>query len=109
MAGNDDVVIRGTSSFGCDDVCEVASCYFVDDAYQAFVPTIFVIFVMVVMIRVVFRRIAGTRSSKAGFIIRHSVQVEVHSKGRDLDVDLCQRLDASSLLKGLIAEIGAVR
>src|SRR5262249_44242086 len=99
MGENDNVVIRGTSSFGCDDVCEVAGCDFVDDTYQAFVPAIFAILVIVVLIWVVPGGIAGTGTGEARFNIGHSVQVEVHSKGRDLDVDLRHRLDASSVLE----------
>jgi hypothetical protein len=106
MAENDDVMIRGAPSFGCDDVCEIAGCDFVDDAYQAFMPAIFVILVMVVLIWIVSGGIAGTRTGEAGFYIGHSVEVEVQSKGRDLDVNLRQRFDASSLLEGLMAEVG---
>jgi len=74
MAENDNVVIRGTSSFGCDDVCEVAGCDFVDHTYQAFVPAIFAILVMVVLIWVVVPGgIAGTGTGEARFVIGHSV------------------------------------
>lgn len=109
MAWNDDIVIRGAAAFGCDDVRKVAGRDFVDNADQAFMPTIFVIFVMVILIWVVLGGIAEASIGKAGLDIRHSVKVEVESEGGDLDVNLRQRLDASSLLKGLIAEIGTVR
>ena len=42
---DEDILVRGTTSFGRDDMGIVSGCDLVDYAYQAFVPSILVVII----------------------------------------------------------------
>jgi len=58
--------------------------------------------------RQVFLDVARAAVGEAWLQIRHSRQVERQSQAGDDYIDCCEGLDASSALKGLVAQVRAV-
>lgn len=93
-------LVAGATSFCCDDCSIIGFRNFVDDSYETFMPSVFVIF---------FRTLCSIPDiCKAGLGVGYSWEVEGELELWGEDIDLAERLDASCAFEGLGGEIRAI-
>lgn len=97
VALDDYVLVAGAAAFSCNDGSIIGFCDFIDDSYETFMPSIFV-----VVFRFRWRTLCSIPGvCKARLGVGYAWEVEGELDLRDQDVDLTKGLDASRAFEGL--------